>query len=151
MAFHPRESLIAPTLINRENEEDRAIRALVGIEQFASWAESRRPNAVLVRNLHRLQVYALHYEEAGLRLIHWSLVDFSFPLIMLSLTKGLLPMVVGLLMSSPAASPLVPVVMTSTFAVATTRTPIVVIIMTSTSVWRVVVVRSAHGRCSCGK
>lgn len=81
-----REALIPTAFINREDQVDRIGVLLVErFLEFACRAKRGRPDTVLNRNLHRLQINTLHYEEASIFLVYRSLADFLLPLVQLGL------------------------------------------------------------------
>ena len=86
-----REALIPTAFINREDQVDRIGVLLVErFLEFACRAERGRPDTVLDRNLHRLQINTLHYEEASIFLVYRSLADFLLPLVQLGLVDRLI-------------------------------------------------------------
>ena len=88
--LHAREPLEPTALVHRKDQEDLG-GALVapreGLAQLARGPEGRRPDEVFDRSLHRVEVHALHNEEARVLLVGRRLLDFLEPLLVLDLIE----------------------------------------------------------------
>ena len=77
--------MVPSTLVHREDEVDcTLVPALIRFCQAPRRANRCRPDAVLHRNLNRLDINAFHHEEASALVVDRGLVNCDFPLFFFS-------------------------------------------------------------------
>jgi len=83
-ALHHSEALIAPALVDREDEDDILILFKCFV-QLLGWAEGCRPHIAFLRDLNTLRILTLHNEVFGLWEVDWCTVDDLLPFLQLRL------------------------------------------------------------------
>lgn len=127
LAHHSSVSLVPSTFIDGEDQVDIVLLILKSFCQLACRPICCCPHAMLLRDLHRLKIYALHNEEARLLLDDGHLFHAFLPLVKLVLIpRQILPM--------DARVSILLVVFVAVVKAATTTAPLIIVIIATPSI-----------------